>query len=87
MREYVIPFLVLNGLSFALFGLDKARAKAGAWRIPEKLLILSAVVSGGIGAWIGMKVFHHKTRKPLFSIGIPVIILLEAVLAAIAVLK
>ena len=87
MREYVIPFLVLNGLSFALFGLDKARAKAGAWRIPETLLILSAVVSGGIGAWIGMKVFHHKTRKPLFSIGIPVIILLEAVLAAIAVLK
>ena len=87
MREYVIPFLVLNGLSFALFGLDKARAKAGAWRIPEKLLILSAVVSGGIGAWIGMKVFYHKTRKPLFSIGIPVIILLEAVLAATAVLK
>jgi uncharacterized membrane protein YsdA (DUF1294 family) len=76
----IVPFLLLNLFSFALFGIDKAKAKAKAWRIPEKTLLFSAVISGGIGAYLGMRVFHHKTRKPLFSIGIPCIILAEAVI-------
>ena len=76
----ILLLLALNLFSFVLFGVDKAKAKAGSWRIPEKTLLFSAVISGGIGAYLGMRVFHHKTRKPLFAIGIPCIILAEAAL-------
>lgn len=69
--------IVISLVSFALFGIDKQKAVHHAWRIPESILILSAAAGGGIGALLGMRCFHHKTRKPLFSIGIPVILCLE----------
>ena len=76
----ILLLLVLNLISFALFGIDKAKAKAGAWRIPERVLLWSAVLSGGIGAYLGMRMFHHKTRKPRFAVGIPCIMIAEAVI-------
>jgi uncharacterized membrane protein YsdA (DUF1294 family) len=58
--------VVLNLVSFALFGIDKRRARRGEWRISESTLLLSGLVSGTIGAWAGVYTFRHKSRKPSF---------------------
>ncbi|MBR2795259.1 MAG: DUF1294 domain-containing protein, partial [Solobacterium sp.] len=69
--------ILANLLSFALFGIDKNKAKKGSWRISERALIASAILFGSFGVWIGMKVFHHKTRKPLFAWGVPLLCILQ----------
>lgn len=68
---------IVNAAAFALFGIDKLRAKRGRWRIPEATLILSAVLGGGVGALGGMLLFRHKIRKKKFTVGIPVILIME----------
>ena len=70
----VVYLVSVNVLAFAAFGVDKARAQRGAWRISEKALMLLAIVGGSLGALAGMYVFHHKTRKPLFSVGVPALL-------------
>ena len=70
----------INVWAFTMYGVDKYKAKHGLWRIPEAALLLVAAIGGSIGAWCGMQVFHHKTRKPKFSIGVPVIFVVEVVL-------
>ena len=66
---WLLAYLVVaNLVSFAMFGVDKQRARAGQRRISERALLLSAVVSGTIGAWVGMSVFRHKTAKRSFQI-------------------
>ena len=55
--------------------------KNTAWRIPETTLLLVAVVGGSIGAWLGMQVWHHKTRHKKFQYGVPAIIIVQLVLA------
>lgn len=65
---------LVNLAAFVLYGIDKYRAKRGRWRIPEATLILIAVIGGSIGALGGMYLFRHKTRKPRFSVGVPVIL-------------
>ena len=70
----------INVWAFTMYGVDKYKAKHGLWRIPEAALLLVAAAGGSVGAWCGMQVFHHKTRKPKFSIGVPVIFVVEVVL-------
>lgn len=76
-RSLAVYLIAVSLISFALFGIDKQKAVHHAWRIPERVLILSAIAGGSIGALLGMGCFHHKTRKPLFSVGIPVILCLQ----------
>ena len=66
MNAVLLLLAALNVVSFALFGIDKQRARRGARRISENALLLSALVSGTIGAWAGVFVFRHKTRKVSF---------------------
>ncbi len=74
----VIAWLVIiNLIAFAVFGIDKKRAKKGQWRIPEKTLFLSAILGGSIGAILGMYIFHHKTKHWYFQIGIPAILIVQ----------
>ena len=80
MLILLIIITVMSLAAFAAFGLDKFKAKAGKWRIPERTLFLLALLGGGIGAFLGMKVFHHKTMHKQFVIGIPVIMVIQAVL-------
>lgn len=82
MLPYLICayLLAINLVAFVLFGADKSRAARGAWRIRESTLIETALVGGSIGALVGMRVFHHKTRKPLFSYGIPLILIAQVAL-------
>lgn len=81
MDKFAMGILILNGITFAIYGVDKQRAIKGKWRVPEKTLIGLAVFGGSIGAFFGMHLFHHKTKKPKFYISIPVIFLLQVVAA------
>jgi len=74
-----VVLLALNTVSFALYGIDKLRAKQGRRRIPERKLLAWAV-AGVVGALAGMLVFHHKIRKPRFAIGVPAILAAELAL-------
>lgn len=73
--------LAINIATFFLYGIDKYKAKKGRWRISEATLLLIAVVGGSIGAWAGMRHWHHKTMHKKFKYGIPVIIILQVALA------
>ena len=78
MHQYSMYYLLaINALSFILFGLDKYKAKKGKWRISEATLLMMAVIGGSIGAWAGMRLWHHKTMHKKFKYGIPVIIILQ----------
>ena len=72
--------LAINVVTFAVYGIDKFKAKRGMWRIKEATLLGLAVAGGSIGAILGMYLFRHKTKKPLFTIGVPLIIVVHAVL-------
>ena len=71
---------VINVITFAAFGLDKRKAKKRKFRIRESVLLGLALIGGSLGALAGMFLFHHKTRKPAFRIGIPVLFLLQGVI-------
>ena len=75
-------FLLINIITFLAYGLDKLKAVKNWWRIPEWELIGLAVIGGSLGAFLGMVVFRHKTRKLKFRFGIPLIILLHALAVA-----
>lgn len=73
-------FLVLNALTFIVYGIDKWKARHGKWRIPEATLLLLAVAGGSVGAWLGMKAWHHKTKHKKFKFGVPLIFILQVAL-------
>lgn len=75
--------VIINVVTFFMYGIDKLKAKKNRWRIPEATLLGMAVICGSIGAWLGMKVWHHKTMHKKFKYGVPFIILVQiAVLVA-----
>ncbi len=74
--------LVINLATFAVYGADKRRARRGAWRVPERTLLLLPLLGGSIGALLGMRVFHHKTKHWYFVWGVPAILLAQLALAA-----
>ena len=71
----------VNLAAFALMGLDKRRARRGAWRISEKALFLPAVLGGALGGLLGMRVFHHKTKHWYFRFGMPALLIVRVILA------
>ena len=73
----------VNIIAFLLYESDKRRAQRHAWRIPEKTLLGIAALGGGVGALAAMSNFHHKTRKPKFYVGIPLILVAEAAAAVL----
>lgn len=82
LLQYIpIYFAAINLVTFFVYGIDKYRAKRGAWRIPEKTLFLLPILGGSIGAIAGMKLFHHKTKHWYFRYGLPLILLAQVALA------
>lgn len=73
--------LAVNIATFFLYGIDKYKAKKGKWRVSEATLLLMAVIGGSIGAWAGMRLWHHKTMHKRFMYGIPIIIIFQVALA------
>jgi uncharacterized membrane protein YsdA (DUF1294 family) len=59
--------IAMNFFAFAMFGIDKAKAEAGRWRVQESTLLMLALLGGIGGAYAGRALFRHKTRKQPFS--------------------
>lgn len=81
LHYYALWLLSMNLICLVLMAVDKKKAKRGAWRIPGKTLFFIAALGGSPGGWIGMYLFHHKTRHSAFVIGFPALTLLHAGLA------
>ena len=78
MGVYILYYLIaINVVTFLTYGFDKFKAKKGKWRIPESSLLLLAIIGGSIGAWFGIKVWHHKTLHKKFKYGIPLIVIAQ----------
>lgn len=81
MTKIILCYLLaVNLATFLLYGIDKYKAKKNRWRIPEATLLTVAAIGGSIGAWAGMRVWHHKTMHKKFKYGIPVIIIMQIAL-------
>ena len=81
MKTILLLFVAVNLISFALYGLDKLKAKKGLWRIRESTLLLVALLGGSLGALLGMEVFRHKTKHWQFKVLVPVFLVLHIALA------
>ena len=79
--DYVVVtyLVIINLIGFIIMGVDKSKAKKGGWRIPEKTFFLVSLAGGGLGSWIGMYTYRHKTKHWYFVVGIPAIFLVELV--------
>ena len=82
MTDQIIAYylMVINIVAFLVYGIDKWKARKSLWRIREASLLMLAVLGGSIGAWLGMKVWHHKTQHKKFRYGIPAIIIIQLAL-------
>ena len=83
IRLILLYLLIINALGFLLMLVDKLKAKKNRWRIPERTLMGVAALGGSIGSLLGMYLFRHKTKHLKFTIGIPVILAVQAVLAVV----
>ena len=80
--RYLLWYLAaVNLVTFTAYGVDKAKARRGAWRVPEKTLFLLPLLGGSLGALLGMLTFRHKTKHWYFVWGIPLILLAQMALA------
>ena len=83
LHSYLAYYLLaINAVTFIVYGIDKYKAKKAKWRISEATLLLLAVIGESIGAWLGMRVWHHKTMHKKFKYGIPAILLIQIALMA-----
>ena len=85
----IIPIyiILINIIGFLVMLIDKKKAEKGKWRIQEKTIFIITALGGGIGTITGMYVFHHKTKKLQFTIGLPTITILEIVLGIYLLIK
>ncbi|WP_288279602.1 DUF1294 domain-containing protein [uncultured Prevotella sp.] len=79
MELLLYYFVCVNVLTFFVYGIDKWQARQGKWRISEATLLLFAVIGGSIGAWLGMRVWRHKTMHKKFKYGIPAILMIHII--------
>lgn len=79
LKNIIIYLIVINLIAFFAMGIDKWKAKRGAWRIPEATLLSLVLLGGGIGGIAGMYIFKHKTKKAKFFLGFPIILIAEIV--------
>ena len=79
----LIYLAAMNVVAFFLYGIDKYKAKHAMRRISEATLIWLSLLGGSIGAWLGMKLWHHKTQHNKFKYGLPLILLLHLTLLAV----
>lgn len=88
MQQLILFYLMLiNAVGLLIMLADKQKARANAWRIPEATLMTVAMLGGSVGVFLGMRLFRHKTRKPKFTLGVPVILILQVCAAVYFVVK
>lgn len=76
----MLYLVIINIVGYILMGIDKDRARRGAWRIPEKTLFACALLGGSLGATLGMSHFRHKTKHCYFKYGMPLILVVQVLL-------
>ena len=76
----VFYLVIINIITFFLYGVDKWKAQRVRWRIPESVLLGMAAIGGSVGAWLGMQVWRHKTQHAKFRYGIPIILIAQVAL-------
>jgi len=81
MKLFQIYLLLINAVSFLLMLIDKYKARKNLWRIRESTLIITAALGGSIGALMGMYTFRHKTKHLRFTLGIPIILAIQLLIA------
>lgn len=77
MKYLLIYLLIINALGFLLMLIDKWKAKHHRWRIPEATLMGVAALGGSVGSLLGMYTVRHKTKHIKFTVGIPVILVVQ----------
>ncbi len=81
IKQLILIYLIaINVVTFFLYGIDKWKARRSKWRISEATLLGLAVIGGSIGAWLGMKAWHHKTMHKKFKYGLPLILIAQIVI-------
>ena len=85
--KFLLYLLAINLIAFFAMWLDKRKAQRGSWRTPEGTLMSLVLLGGGIGGIAGMYAFRHKTKKPRFFIGFPVILIMEIVALVYIIVK
>lgn len=85
MFNYIllVYFILVNIISFAIIYIDKKKAINHKWRIKESSLIFLSIIGGSAGTLISMKMFRHKTKHPKFTIGVPLILLLQILIISL----
>ena len=86
MKYLLVYLLIINAAGFLLMRSDKARARKKHWRIPESTLMTVAALGGSVGSLLGMYIFRHKTRHRKFTLGIPVILMVQLA-CAVAIVR
>lgn len=79
----LVYLVVINLISFAAMGVDKARARKRSWRIPESTLFVLAIIGGSVGSIVGMHLFRHKTLHWYFVYGMPAILIIQILIVII----
>lgn len=86
VAPFVLGYLaIVNGVALLLYGLDKRYAQKKRWRIPEATLIAVAALYGALGAFLGMRIFHHKTKHKKFTVTVPILLILQIAFAVVCV--
>lgn len=80
MELLVLYLVIINAFGFAIMLIDKCKSQKKAWRVPEAALMTVAAIGGSLGSLLGMYTARHKTRKPKFAVGVPLLLLLHIVL-------
>ena len=81
----LVYIIVINLAAYAIMGIDKLKAKKGQWRVREGALMLISLLGGAIGTLLGMVVFRHKTNKKKFSIGVPILYLINCIVTFLVI--
>lgn len=81
MKLLIIYLIFINGAAFSMMGIDKYKAKHNKWRISERSLFMSAILLGSAGVILGMKYFRHKTKHTSFVFGMPVLLIIQIMIA------
>ena len=86
--KYLLAYLVIiNAVGFLIMLADKRKAKKNLWRIPERAMMSTAVSGGSLGILLGMYTVRHKTKHLKFTIGVPVILAVQILIAVFTLMK
>ena len=83
MNFLFLYLLIINALAFLIMLIDKEKAKAKAWRIPERTLMGLAALGGSLGTILAMRICRHKTKHLKFTLGVPILLAIHIIICVL----